>query len=379
MRYRTLGKTGIKVSILGFGGMGLPTIKLGEDAINHEKAIQNIRKGIDKGINYIDTAYDYHLEESEIVIGKALKNAYREKVTLVTKAPVWKETYNKPEHFEEHINEQLKKLDVETIDIYLFHALNSETWKKVQDLNLIERAQISKKEGKIKHLGFSFHDKPEVLKEIIDSNEFEIMLVQYNILDIVNEEMIKYAAEKGLGVAIMGPVGGGRLAGKPPKEMQKWLTRSRESFVDLALKFVWSNPHVSIALSGMASSEEIINDNLNISLSEHYTLTEKEEKTVKKIAACYKELTDVICTNCRYCMPCPSGVNIPYIFRMLMYLQIYGEKEKSKKHYSMIGEEDWLPGRKADACTECGECEKKCPQKISIIEQLKKAHEVLSK
>jgi len=376
MENRKLGKTGIKVSILGFGAMRLPTIKVGENAIKHEEAIKIIRKGIDAGINYVDTAYNYHDDESEIVVGKALKDGYREKVTLATKAPVWKDEYNKPEHFEEHLDEQLKKLQVKTIDVYLLHALNEKTWKKVQELKLNEQAEVAKKEGKIKHLAFSFHDKPEVLKEIIDSGFFDVMLVQYNILDIVNEEMLKYANEKGLGVVIMGPVGGGRLSGNPPKEMQEYLTKGRTDFTDLALRFVWSNPHVSVALSGMGS-EEMVEDNLKIA-SGFKDLAEKEKKNVTQIAKQFKELTDNLCTSCKYCEPCPEEVAISFIFRSLIYHDVYGDKERAKLYYSKIGQPDWPPGKQADACIECGECEPKCPQKIPIIEQLKKSHKILA-
>ncbi len=376
MENRALGKTGIKTSILGFGAMRLPTKKLGENAIKHEEAIKIIRKGIDAGKNYVDTAYNYHDDESEIVVGKALQDGYREKVTLATKAPVWKDEYNKTEHFMQHLDEQLRKLQVDTIDVYLLHALNEARWKKVQDLKLNEEAEKAKKAGKIKHLAFSFHDKPEVLKEIIDSGYFEVMLVQYNILDTVNEEMIKYAAEKGLGVVIMGPVGGGRLSGTAPKEMQEFLTEGRINFADLALRFVFSNPHVSVALSGMGS-EEMVDDNLAIASGE-YILTDKEKKNVKLIAEKIKELTDNLCTNCHYCEPCPNEVAISFIFRALIYHDVYGDRERAKLYYSKIGEPDWPPGKNAEACIECGECEPKCPQKIPIIDQLKKSHEILT-
>lgn len=380
MHYRILGKTKLKTSILGFGCMRLPIIKWDEENINQKKAIEIIRKGIDAGINYIDTAEPYHNGESEVVVGKALKDAYREKVILVTKSPVWRDEFTKPEHFEKYLEIQLKRLDIDYIDIYLLHALGAKNWKeKVLGLNLIERAKKAKAQGKIKHLGFSFHDKPEILKEIIDSNEFEVMLVQYNILDTSNEEMIKYAANKGIGVVIMGPVGGGRLAGEPVKEMKKLLSEGQENFADLALKFVWSNPYISTAISGMGTME-MVEDNLSLAKNKSHTFTNEEKNKTKIIEKRFKELTNNICTSCGYCMPCPNGVNIAFIFKALMYYQVYGQKETGKLCYAKIGCVDglWPPGKRVDACTECGECEKKCPQKISIIEQLKQAHEVLS-
>ena len=379
MRYRKLGKISTKVSALGFGCMRLPTVEEG-GKINRDEAIKLIRKGIDSGINYVDTAWTYHSGESEVVLGFALKDGYREKVTLVTKCPVGRTEFTASEHFDEHLDEQLGRLDEEYLDVYLFHALNKKSYEeKVLGLNLIERAKKAKEEGRIKHIGFSFHDKPEVLKEIIDSGHFELMLVQYNIVDQVNHEMINYAGEKGLAVAIMGPVGGGRLAGKNmPDEMKKWLTPGRGNFADLAFKFVHSNPNVSVALSGMGS-EEMLDDNLAIISREDYNrISEKEKESIDGIAERFKEMCDNICTQCKYCQPCPNDVNISLIFEELQRYQIYGDRESAKRYYSLIGKMPWAPGKDATACEECGECLEKCPQNIEIIEQLKKAHKVLS-
>ncbi len=378
MQYRKLGKLGIKVSALGFGCMRLPTTEDGK--INREAAIRLIRKGIDNGINYVDTAWTYHRGESEVVLGLALKDGYRERVTLVTKCPVGRQEFTEPEHFDQHLHEQLDRLNEDYVDFYLFHALNKKTFEeKVLGLNLIERALKAREEGKIKQLGFSFHDTPEVLKEIIDSGYFELMLVQYNIVDQVNHEMINYAGKKGLAVASMGSVGGGRLAGTSlPEEMKEWLTPGRENYVDLAFKFVLSNPNVSVALSGMGS-DEMLNDNLSITSREDYDqLTRTERESIDKISGRFKELCDLVCTQCKYCQPCPNEVSISFIFEQLQRYQIYGDQEKAKSYYSMIGKTPWAQGKDASACEECGECLEKCPQGIDIIEQLKKAHDILS-
>jgi predicted aldo/keto reductase-like oxidoreductase len=379
MQYRTLGKVGTKVSALGFGCMRLPVVEQG-GKIDRDEAIKLIRKGIDNGINYVDTAWTYHSGESEVVLGLALKDGYRERVTLVTKCPVGRKEFTEPEHYDEHLNEQLQRLDEDYVDFYLFHALNKKTYEeKVLGLNLMDCALQAKKEGKIKHIGFSFHDTPEVLKEIIDSGHFELMLVQYNIVDQVNHEMINYAGEKGLAVAVMGTVGGGRLAGKNlPDEMKKWLTPGRENFANLSFKFVLSNPNVSVALSGMGS-EEMLGDNLRINSRDDYNkITENEKESIDSIANRFKELCDNICTQCKYCQPCPNEVNISFIFEALQRYQIYGDREQAQRYYSMIGKTPWAEGKDASACEECGECLEKCPQGIEIIEQLKKAHEVLS-
>ena len=237
----------------------------------------------------------------------------------------------------------------------------------------------AKEEGRIRHLGFSFHDTPEVLKEIIDSGHFNLMLVQYNIVDQVNHEMINYAGDKGLAVAIMGSVGGGRLAGTDlPEEMKEWLTPGRENFADLALKFVLSNPNVSVALSGMGS-DEMLDDNLSLTSGNDYNqITDREKESIDGIASRFKELCDNICTQCKYCQPCPNEVNISFIFNALQRFQIYGQREQAKYLYSIIGNTPWAPGSNASECAECGECLEKCPQSIEIIEQLKKAHEILS-
>lgn len=378
MQYRTLGRTGIKVSALGFGCMRLPTTDDGK--INREEAIKLIRKGIDNGISYIDTAWTYHGGESEVVVGLALKDGYRERVTLATKCPVGREDFTEPEHYDKYLDEQLERLGQEYVDFYLFHALNKKMYEeKVLGFNLIERASKAKEEGKIGHLAFSFHDRPQVLKEIIDSGNFDLMLVQYNIVDQVNHDMINYAGEKGLAVAIMGPVGGGRLAGTDlPDEMKEWLTPSRNNYADLALKFVLSNPNVSVALSGMGT-EKMLDDNLAITSREDYNvLSEREKDSIDNIAKKFKELCDLMCTQCKYCEPCPNGVNISFIFENLQRYQIYGIREQARNNYSLIGKVPWAKGKDASACAECGECLEKCPQGVEIIDQLKKAHEILS-
>jgi predicted aldo/keto reductase-like oxidoreductase len=364
--------------VLGFGAMRFPTDEAGK--IKRDEAIGLVRRGIDNGITYVDTAWPYHGGESEVVVGLALKDGYRERVTLVTKCPVGPDDFSKPEHFEKYLDGQLRRLDVEYLDYYLFHSLNKKSFEeKVLGMDLIGRAIKAKEEGKFRHLAFSFHDKPEVLKEIIDSGHFELMLVQYNIVDQVNHEMINYAGEKGLAVAIMGPVGGGRLAGEDlPEEMKKWLAPGRSNYADLAFKFVLNNPNVSVALSGMGSNE-MLDDNISIASREDYDqLTERERISIDSIAKKFKELCDLVCTQCKYCEPCPNEVSISSIFEALQNYQIYGHREHAKQRYSLIGKVRWLQGKNASACEECGECLEKCPQGIEIIEQLKKAHESLS-
>ena len=374
MQYREFGKTGYKISALGFGAMRLPEKEInGKKVFDHEESIRVIRRGIDLGINYIDSAYGYCNYESETIVGKALKDGYRKKVKISTKFPTW--SAKRPEDFEKCLDEQLKKLDTDKIDFYHFHSLNEKNWNEIaMKFNLINRAFKAKEEGKIDHLSFSFHDNPDVLKTIIDSGFFESMLVQYNILDRSNEEMIAYAALKGLGVAIMGTIGGGRL-GENSEAIMKMAPDFVRSTPELALRFVLSNPNVHCALSGM-NAIKMVDENVATASSDR-TLTIDELETINHISKIYKEKSDLNCTYCKYCMPCPNGVNIPLNFRFYNYYRIYELKNFAREQYLLIGKLPWYEGKCASECIECGECEPKCPQKIPIIKQLKETHKIL--
>lgn len=375
MHYRTLGKTGIKTSILGFGAMRLPITKLDDPkSIDEELAVKIIRQAINGGVNYIDSAYVYHQGRSEVIVGKALKNGFREKVNIMTKNPV--RMVEKTEDFDKFLEEELQRYETDHIDVYLFHGLTWERYEtKVLPLNLLEQAKKAKKQGKIRHLGFSSHDKPENIIKLIDTGDFEVILVQYNILDTTNEEVIAYAAKKGVGVCVMGPVAGGRLALEPPNDLKKYLSKDNDSFVDLAFKFVWSNPNVSVALSGMGD-EAMVTTNLALAKRDTYTLSDKEKQYTLKIAETYKQLSDLICTQCGYCEPCEQGVNIRQILKQLIHWEVYGW-DMAKRYYKMIGNSPIFPGKKATACIECGECEDKCPQGIPIMKKIKEAHNIL--
>ncbi|HRR95767.1 MAG TPA: aldo/keto reductase [Candidatus Ratteibacteria bacterium] len=372
MIYRKFGKTGINVSILGFGAMRLPMIeKNGEKHVNEEYSIEIIQKSFSYGVNYIDSAYGYCSGESEIVVGKALKG-WREKVYVSTKVP----TYNieKRDDYRRFLEEQLKKLDVDYIDFYHFHSLdNTKFEEKVIKLKLIDEAEKAKEEGLIKHISFSFHDKPEIMKKIIDTNFFETVLCQYNILDRSNEEAIEYAKKKGVGVAVMGPVGGGRL--EKADELVKFFKNKYHSSPEIALKFVFSNENVSIALSGM-NTIEMVEENCNIASGGKF-LTQQDKKLLEKWIEERKRKKEIPCTGCRYCQPCPSGVAIPDIFNIMNYYKIYGLFDYAKKAYNNIGKWEKDERKKANACVECGQCEEKCPQKLEIRKLLKEIHNTL--
>ncbi|MFP3156173.1 aldo/keto reductase [Lachnospiraceae bacterium ZAX-1] len=368
MVYRTLGKTGMELSTLGFGAMRLPMITGadGKKVVDDDQAIEMIHAAFDHGVNYIDTA-PYYLENlSERTVGLAVKG-YRDKVYVSTKNPI---ESNSGADYLERLERSLKNLDMDYIDVYHMWGISLDAFRNsinVKD-GPMEAALRAKEEGLIKHIAFSFHDKPENMKEIIDSGYFESVLMQYNLLDRANEQNIDYAYEKGLGVIIMGPVAGGRL-GAPSPVIQGMLSGKASSTAELALRFVLANPHVTVALSGMQSLD-MVKENLAVASIEGH-LTEDEKETINKMVEEKKELAKLYCTGCNYCMPCPKGLDIPKIFSLMNYHKIYDITAYAKEEYKALE-------KNATACVECKSCQKKCPQKLAIIKQLKETHQALA-
>jgi len=378
MQYRDFGKTGIKVSVLGFGCMRLPKKMVnGREVFDHDESVRIIRKAIDNGINYIDTGYFYCDKESEAIVGKALRDGYREKVYLSTKLPIGRET-DSEEKIMTFLNRSLDSLQTDHIDFYHLWGIN---WKDYQEFidkpdGVLPVVLRAKEQGMIRHLSFSFHDEAANMMKIIDTGHFASVLCQYNLLDQANEESIAYANDKGLGVVIMGPVGGGRL-GAPSPVIQNMLPGGTRSSAELALRFVISNPNVSCALSGMGS-ERMVDENIEVA-SRESALTQTERAAVLDVVEEKKRLSELYCTGCNYCMPCPSKVDIPGNFEIMNLHRVYGLTDAAKQRYAELGTgwaKDRLP---ASACVECGVCEKKCPQKIEIRKQLKETDRVLRK
>ena len=376
MQYRTLGMTGLEVSILGFGAMRLPTSPGPEHRIvDRPGTVRIVRHAIDEGVNLVDTAWPYHHGESEPAVAEALADGYRDRVILQTKNPTW--LLEKPEDYDKYLNEQLKKLRTDCIDSYLFHSLSKKSFENVmKGMELVERAERARDAGKIRHICFSFHDDAANLRGLVDAGIGEAMLVQYNLLDRSNEETMAYAADRGLGVMVMGPIGGGRLATPPAEVLEKARADGREVITATdALRFVWSNPSVASALSGMGSMDDV-KENLRAA-RDFKPLSPEESAELERILANNKELGDSYCTLCGYCMPCPEGVNIPLNFELMNYHRVYKAEKYAEETYKAIGVFEMFPGKRADACTECGECEPKCPQDIPIIEQMKEVADAL--
>jgi predicted aldo/keto reductase-like oxidoreductase len=373
MQYRDLGNTGIKISTLGFGSMRLPSkIINGKTIYDVEESIKIIHRAFNLGVNYIDTAPYYCDSESEAIVGQALKG-FRNKVYLSTKNPI-KDASGL--HYRERLESSLKKLDVDFIDFYHMWGISLETYQQKIDVpdGPLFQALKAKEEGLIKHLSFSFHDKPENMIKLIDTGHFETVLCQYNLLDRSNEDAIAYAREKGLGVIIMGPIGGGRL-GSPSQVIHNLLPGKIKSSAEVALRFVITNPNITCALSGM-SSIEMVEENASIASNEN-SLSENELKTIQDSMQQNKRLAELYCTGCNYCLPCPNDVNIPLNFKLMNYHRVYGLTDYAKAEYKKIGSNDQMKGKKADECIECGLCESKCPQKIQIRKQLKETANAL--
>jgi len=376
MQYHTFGRLDWKASALGFGAMRLPTIDGDAARIDEAEATRMVRFAIDQGVNYVDTAYPYHEEMSEPFLGRALQDGYRERIRLATKLPCWH--VESAEDFDRYLDEQLKRLQTDHVDFYLLHGLNAESWTKVRDLRVLRWAERAIADGRFHHLGFSFHDRLEVFKEIVDASDLWLFCqIQYNFMDIEHQagtEGLEYAASKGLAVVIMEPLRGGLLARNVPAAAQAiWDSASRRRApADWALQWVWNHPEVSVVLSGMSTMEQVEQNIASASQSGPGTLTDAELALFDRVRGKYRELARIPCTDCRYCLPCPSGVNIPRVFEIYNEAKIYGDEEAARGSYSWLDE-----AQRAELCVECGECLDKCPQQIEIPDWLARAHELL--
>ena len=376
MKYRKFGSLDWQVSVLGFGAMRLPLI--GKDAarVDESEAIKMIRHAVDQGVNYVDTAFTYHEKIGEIVVGKALLNGYRERVRLATKLPSW--LVERADDFDRFLGEQLDKLQTEHIDFYLLHALNSAYWPRLRDWKVLDWAENAIADGRIRHLGFSFHDEFEVFKNIVDAyDNWAFCQIQYNFMDIEYQAGIKglqYAADKGLAVVIMEPLRGGQLTLKIPQSVgELWGSAAvRRTPADWALQWIWNHAEVSVVLSGMSTIQQVVENIDSAERSGAGTLSKQELALINKVREEYRRLMPVPCTNCRYCMPCPNGVEIADILNYYSDAIIYDNPGAPRFLYRNLPED-----KQADNCVECFECEDKCPQGISISEYLKKAHEWL--
>ena len=371
MQYRTFGRLDFNPSALGFGAMRLPTIGGDQSKVDEAEAIRMIRCAVDHGVNYVDTAYLYHQGTSEAVVGRALLDGYRQRVRLATKLPTW--TVKSIDDCDRILNEQLTRLQTRCIDFYLFHGLNKDRWAIVRELKLLDWAERAMARESVLHLGFSFHDRFELFEEILgEYDNWAFCQVQYNYLDHefqAGTRGLRLAAGKGLGVVVMEPLRGGALAKPPPQIQALWDTSERRRTpADWALQWAWNQPEVSLALSGMSSMEQVVQ---NIESSEHSAvglLTQAELDLVARVREAYRSLRPIPCTECRYCEPCPNRVDIPRVFQMYNDGIMLDARERARFLYTLQSESE-----RAHNCADCGECEEACPQQIPIRDWLKQA------
>lgn len=373
MTKRKLEKLGIETSLLGFGCMRFPVTAEGK--INEPEAEKMLDKAIVSGVNYIDTAYPYHGGESEPFVGKVLKKYDRYSFYLATKLPVWK--VEALEDVDKILEEQLQRLQTDYIDFYLMHALSKERWDKMLALGCVKRLEELKAEGKIKYLGFSFHDSYEVFEEILNYRDWDFCQIQLNYMDANEQAGLKgyrLTEEKQVPLVIMEPVKGGSLAAFADDITDMFRQLAPEASVaSFALRWVGSLPNVKVILSGMSTLEQV-EDNLS-TFADFKPLSSKEQETVDQVVKIINSRVQNGCTGCKYCMPCPAGVNIPGSFKVWNTYHMY-------QNYNMVRnawEEELGEAHQPKNCVECGKCESQCPQKLSIREDLKKVQADLDK
>jgi uncharacterized protein len=380
VQYRKFGALDWEVSVLGFGAMRLPVLEGDSSQINEPEAMAMIRRAIDGGVNYVDTAYPYHQEQGERFVGKALKDGYRQKVRLATKMPVW--LAKEPADFDHYLEEQLRRLDVDRIDFYLLHALNGRHWQNLQELDVFSWAEKRMAEGLFGHLGFSFHAEYPVFESIVNGyDNWTLAQIQYNYIDVdyqAGRKGLGLAAARGLAVVVMEPLRGGNIAKNPPPAAVAEIFASSErdwTPAAWALHWLWDQPEVTTVLSGMSTMDQVEE---NVSLADNSSvgkLSDAERQLVEAVRLAYDSLGPIPCTQCEYCLPCPSNVAIPRIFNAYNEAVAFDAWEHGRWVYNNLIK----PDARADNCVECGECEAACPQNIKIIEWLATVHEKLAK
>jgi predicted aldo/keto reductase-like oxidoreductase len=380
VQYRNFGPLDWKASALGFGCMRFPTLdgQPGSGNIDQDEAIRMIRHAINNGVNYLDTAYPYHEGKSEVVVGKALEDGYRRQVKVATKLPVW--LVNDPDDFDRYLDEQLEKLQSDYVDFYLLHALNQNTWRDVVlEHRLLDRAEMALADGRIRHLGFSFHGDYAAFYDIVNGSDLWSMCqIQYSYMDTDNQagtRGLQLAAHKNLAVVIMEPLLGGRLADPPPdiREFMEDFPEKRTP-AEWALRWLWNQPEVSTVLSGMSTMQQVEQNLAYARESSIGYFSPAETELIGEVRKKYMARTVVPCTKCGYCLPCPNGVDIPGNIELFNYSHTFNDVMSARIRYKVL----MTDSQRASTCTSCGSCEPLCPQKLEIPQWMAKVSVLLS-
>ena len=379
MQFRTFPRLpDVPVSVLGFGCMRLPVLDGDPMRIDEPAAAALVRRAIDAGVNYVDTAWPYHGGESEPFVGRVLQGGYRERVRLATKLPVW--LVEGEADWERLLDQQLRRLDTGHIDFYLLHALNAARWDTIvrhKGLAAMERALA---DGRIRHLGFSFHDALKVFKPILDGWDWDFCQIQYNLIDQgyqAGTEGMAYAAARGIGCIAMEPLRGGTLAVPQPADVERIWARSahRRTPAQRALGWVWQHPEMVTALSGMTTGLQLDENLAAAAEARAGGLVPAELALAEEVRAVYAARMRVPCTTCGYCAPCPAGVGIPETFANYNTGAMFEDWKAAASSYQAF---TVAPGHGAERCEACGACEPKCPQQIPIMDKLKEARAALT-
>lgn len=366
MNYRIFPRTGERVSLLGFGCMRLPVLDGDHAKIDEPEAIRMIRYAIDKGVNYLDTAYVYHGGQSEVLLGKALKDGYRERVFIADKLPLM--LLKASEDVPRLLEEQLARLDTTHIDMYLLHDVREKPWEKVKDLKVLDILEEKRAQGLIRNIGFSFHgETPAFFKEVIDAFPWDFCQIQLNYMDTALQagvEGLQYAASRGVPVVIMEPLKGGMLTDKLPASIQSYWDSIdvKRSPADWAFRWIADFPEVLTVLSGMGTFTQVEENIKTFAEADANLLTERERTIIGKVADAYNKLTPYACTACKYCMPCPVEINIPYLIGLRNEATVFDSAEKVSFSIRTFVRPQ------PSACVACKQCEEKCPQHLPIAD-----------
>jgi len=373
MKYRKFGSLDWKVSVLGFGVMRLPSMDLNATDIDDSESVKMIRYAIDKGINYLDLGFPYDKrrhEQRTRIIGRALQDGYRQKVKVTATLPTLSMKTSKD--FDRRLYEQLQWLQVDALDFCLLGRLNRDNWPPLAQMDILNTAEKAMIDGRIGHLGFSFHDHFQILRDILNAyDNWTLCQFQYSYLDLDHDpgfSGIKYTADQGLAVVVTEPLRQGRLTKEPSESVAEvWANGPQNrSLAEWGLLWVWNHPEISVVVSDMRTVEQVKKNVAFADGARPDILTVRELVLINQVRDAYKALKAVPCTSCRACMPCPMGIDVPRIFELYNDAVMYNDIKTARTIYCTEQHD-------INRCTECNLCVNACAKRIAVLEYLRDA------